>query len=124
MITIAYGTIRKTRRATTMEELFGMILVFSDTLFDVDDDKPFGFRFWLALVVWAVTFGAFIIALYMFIVFVPSLFNHPLTQFWWACVGIEVLFGGMSYFLGRRTVIWAWQIKNNIQAHYPQKHTD
>lgn len=122
MITIAYGTIRKTQRATTMEELFGMILVFSDTLFDVDDDKPFGFRFWLALVVWAVTVCAFVIFLFMFIMFVPSLFNHPLTQFWCVCVGIEVLFGGVSYFLGRRTVIWAWQIKNNIQAHSSHQH--
>ncbi|WAM38729.1 hypothetical protein [Leuconostoc pseudomesenteroides] len=105
-----------------MEELFGMILVFSDTLFDVDDDKPFGFRFWLALVVWAVTVCAFVIALYMFIIFVPSLFNHPLTQFWCVCVGIEVLFGGVSYFLGWRTVIWALQIKNNIQAHSSHQH--
>ena len=47
----------------------------------------------------------------------PAVFLKILNTIWLAVMGIEILLAWFCYYSGKRVVIWAFQIKNNIQAH-------
>lgn len=98
-------------------EIFELIIIFADTLFDVDDDHPFGFQFWLSICVWLVMCGAFIIMLSIFLMLFPGLFLRKIDEMWVLIFVIEILFAWFCYYSGSRTIMWFLQIKNNIQTH-------
>lgn len=98
-------------------EFLESISSLADELFDVDDNKPFGFKFWLSIFVWLIMLSGFIVVATVFIILFPAVFLKILNTIWLAVMGIEILLAWFCYYSGKRVVIWAFQIKNNIQAH-------
>lgn len=55
-------------------EFLGLVISLADELFDVDDNKPFGFKFWLSIFVWLIMLSGFIVVATVFIILFPVCF--------------------------------------------------
>jgi len=94
-------------------DLLGMIVIFADELFDVDDKRPFGFKFWLSVVVWLVSLGFLMTAIVFALVLLPML----KSDIWWVIAIVDSLPIVFSFYTGKRVILWAYAIINNIKSH-------
>lgn len=90
-----------------------MLVIFADELFDVDDNKPFGFKFWLSVIVWLASLGFLMTA----IIFALALLPMLTSDIWWVIAIVDSLLIMFSFYTGKRVILWAHAIINNIKAH-------
>lgn len=62
-------------------EFLGLVISLADELFDVDDNKPFGFKFWLSIFVWLIMLSGFIVVATVFIILFPAVFLKILHNY-------------------------------------------
>ncbi|WP_294975601.1 hypothetical protein [uncultured Leuconostoc sp.] len=96
-----------------MIDLLGMIVIFADELFDVDDKNPFGFKFWLSVIVWLASLVFLMTAIIFALVLLPML----KSDIWWVIAIVDSLLIMFSFYTGKRVISWAYVIINNIKAH-------
>nr|WP_239531168.1 hypothetical protein [Leuconostoc rapi] len=90
-----------------------MIVIFADELFDVDDKKPFSFKFWLSVIVWLVS----LVFLMTAIIFALALLPMLKSDIWWVIAIVDSLLIVFSFYTGKRVILWAYAIINNIKSH-------
>ncbi|MGB2562669.1 hypothetical protein ACOWO9_07410 [Leuconostoc mesenteroides] len=66
-------------------EFLESIIILADELFDVDDNKPFGFKFWLSIFVWLIMLSGLVYSCsYSIYNFISScVFKNP--KYYLAC---------------------------------------
>ena len=50
-----------------MVEIIGALILFADDLFTVDEEKPFGYKFWLSILVYIVSVFFDCVAIFIFV---------------------------------------------------------
>ncbi|WP_273752188.1 hypothetical protein, partial [Leuconostoc mesenteroides] len=81
-------------------EFLESIIILADELFDVDDNKPFGFKFWLSIFVWLIMLSGFIVVATVFIILFPAVFLKILNTIWLAVMGAHMSIIRNVFYLG------------------------
>lgn len=93
-----------------MVEIIGALILFADDLFTVDDKKPFGYKFWLSILVYIVSVFFDCVAIFIFVM----LLNMLNTDIWWVIGLTETLIGVFIFLTSKRLFFWTNQLIRHI----------